>query len=102
MSNEPVVATLEAASASLDALDVAYQQIGSEIKTARARLWATLEVARNGTPIFVDKKEAERLLGVSESTLNRLLRDGAIPFIKVMGAVRIRRSTIENFLGTKE
>jgi len=102
MTTEPVVATLEEASASLDALDAAYCKIGSEIKAARAKLLATLEVARNGAPIFVDKKEAERLLSISTSTLNRLLRDKKLPYLKVLGAVRIKRSDLENFLGTAE
>jgi len=86
----------------LNALNTAYMKIGDELASAREKLISTLAVARTGAPIYVDKIEAARLLGVSESTINRLLRDRMLTSIKVMNAVRIKRSEIENFNGTPE
>ena len=59
-----------------------------------------LKVTPQGQPFLVDVKEAERLLGISRSALNRLIDKGHLHSVKIFGSMRIRRSEIESFNGT--
>ena len=47
-------------------------------------------------PYFVDKKEAARLLSVSDRTITRMARDGKLAPYKFEGATRYRRQDLEH------
>ncbi|MBK7931977.1 MAG: helix-turn-helix domain-containing protein [Acidobacteria bacterium] len=52
----------------------------------------------NDSPEFLTNKEAAQLLRLSEVTLWRLRKNGAIPFIRIMSKILFRRSDLEGFL----
>lgn len=49
-------------------------------------------------PLLRDKRDAARALGVSLSTLERLIRAGRLPAVKVGAATRIRQSDLDAFV----
>ncbi len=50
-----------------------------------------------GAPLLVDYPEAARLLGLSKTTVVRLVAAGRLPAVRVGHSVRIRRAAIEQF-----
>ena len=47
-------------------------------------------------------KQAAEILGIGTSTVYRLCDQNTIPHIKIGGSIRLRRSTLENFLTAQE
>ena len=47
-------------------------------------------------PIWLSARQVASLLGISTEQVRRLSRTGAIPSIKIGGALRFKRSVIEN------
>ena len=48
--------------------------------------------------VFYTKKEVAKLLKVSEVTVNRLVADNAIEFIRAKGSIRISRTSLQNYI----
>lgn len=51
-------------------------------------------------PLLRDKRSAAHVLGVSLSTLERLIRSGALPAVKVGGATRIRQTDLDAYVAS--
>jgi excisionase family DNA binding protein len=49
-------------------------------------------------PLTVRGQQAADMLGISQSTLDRLRKKGRIPFVKLDGAVLYRVASLEQFL----
>lgn len=96
--SDPTGDAINDAIASFDALESAQRKVQKGLIEAREKLLAVLKVVAKGAPLLVDKKEAERLLGVSDSTVNRMIRDRILPVTRIYGAVRISRTAIEDYV----
>ena len=44
---------------------------------------------------YISQQDAAALLAVSVKTISRLRRDGQLPWVKVRGSIRIKRSDIQ-------
>lgn len=54
--------------------------------------------ANNPPPLLLTKKAAGRELGVSDRTVHRLIKDGALPVVCFGGNVRISREDLQVFI----
>lgn len=61
---------------------------------------ATQEVAFNGTsvPFVMTKPQAAKYLQVSERTIDNLRSARVLPYCRVGGSVRFRRTDLDNYL----
>lgn len=50
---------------------------------------------------LLTKREVADLLNISQSTLNRWMAEGVLPYIKFQQAVRFKKSDIDKFLEEK-
>lgn len=49
-------------------------------------------------PPFLSRQQVAPYLGVSLSTVARIIRDGALPVVRVRGQVRISREALADYL----
>ena len=59
---------------------------------------APSEVVDSTDKDWLNNSEARNLLGLSKSTLQRYRAEGKIPYSKLFGNIRYRRTDIENML----
>lgn len=53
------------------------------------------------TEKLLTKRELAELLNISESTINRWMKDGTLPYIKFPQAVRFRKKDVEKLIEKK-
>jgi len=54
------------------------------------------------TPLLLTIEQTAELLNLSRTSIYRLINDGRLPIVKIGRSVRIRRSTVEEIVGTWE
>ncbi len=104
-SHDPLPTTVDAATTARHLLDKVSRLAGeltdlqSEVESLVEATEAQAEAAESGlTPAYLTIKQAQEYMGVSRTTLYRLMRNGDLPHYRVGTAVRLVPEDIDGFI----